>query len=376
MSAARARFGREGGALPEGSLIGIVAPAGPTSAERLAQVPPLFEAAGYRVRLYPGCAARHPELPYLAGDDAERLADLHAALADDDVSAILCLRGGYGCMRLVGRVDAALVRERRKLLVGYSDVTALLALWAREGAPALHAPMATSDILLPGRAADREALFARLRQGVHVGDVLAGEVPEDGAGAPPEKGAGAPPEEGAGVPPEKGAGVPPAALGTTNAADGPSRPDSPATLVAPLSAALTPLGALTLSGIAQGRLVGGNLSLVAALQGTPFAWPVHDALLFLEEVNEEPYRIDRLLTQLHLAGVLDAAAGFVLGSFTHPEDPAAVLRERLWPLGKPVLAGWPSGHGTPNRPLPLGLRARLDAGARTLTLLEGWPAAA
>ncbi len=132
------------------------------------------------------------------------------------------------------------------------------------------------------------------------------------------------------------------------------------------------MATLSRPGLAEGRLVGGNLSLVAALQGTPFAWSTRDTVLFLEDVNEEPYRIDRLLTQLHLTGVLDAAAGFVLGSFTHPEDPSAALRERLWPLGKPVLPGWPSGHGVPNRPLPLGLRVRLDAGARTLTLLEGW----
>lgn len=310
--------GGEWGALPEGSLVGIVAPAGPTEAERLARVPALFEAAGYRVRLYPGCAARHEALPYLAGDDALRLRDLHAALADDEVAAIHCLRGGYGCMRIVAGIDRDLVRARRKPLVGYSDVTALLSLWAAEGAPALHAPMATSDIVLPERAADREALFARLRQGVRPGERLA-----------------APADDGT--------------------AHGGAR-----------------WSALARPGIAEGRLVGGNLSLVAALQGTPFAWPSRGTVLFLEDVNEEPYRIDRLLTQLDLAGVLQAAAGFVLGSFTHETDPTPVLLDRLGALGKPVLAGWPAGHGVPNRPLPMGLRVRLDAGARTLTLLEGW----
>lgn len=302
------------GALPPGSLIGIVAPAGPTSAERLARVPALYEAAGYRVRLYPGCGARHEALPYLAGDDDLRLRDLHAALADDDVAALHALRGGYGCMRLLPRIDRALVRRQRKLLVGYSDLTALLALWAAEGAPALHAPMATSDIVLPERASDREALFARLQQGLRAGEVLA-------AGA----------------------------LGATTAAAELARP-----------------------GVAEGRLVGGNLSLVAALQGTPFAWLAQGTVLFLEDVNEEPYRIDRLLTQLQLAGVLDGAAGFVLGSFTHESDPSPALIDRLGALGKPVLAGWPAGHGLMNRPLPLGLRVRLDAGARTITLLEGW----
>lgn len=310
------------GALPAGSLIGIVAPAGPTSAERLARVPALYEAAGYRVRLYPGCGARHESLPYLAGDDDQRLRDLHAALADDDVVAIHALRGGYGCMRLLARIDRDLVRRQRKLLVGYSDLTALLALWAAEGAPALHAPMATSDIVLPERAADREALFARLQQGLRAGEVLlAGDLD--------------------------------AHLDDRAAAAGLARP-----------------------GVAEGRLVGGNLSLVAALQGTPFAWPAQGTVLFLEDVNEEPYRIDRLLTQLQLAGVLDGAAGFVLGSFTHETDPTPALLDRLGALGKPVLAGWPAGHGAVNRPLPLGLRVRLDAGARTITLLEGWGASA
>lgn len=318
---------RTHGALPAGSLIGIVAPAGPTGPERLAQVAPMFEAAGYRVRLYPGCSARHALLPYLAGSDEQRLADLHAALADDEVAAIHCLRGGYGCMRIVDRIDVALVRARRKLLVGYSDITVLLALWAREGAPALHAPMATSDIVLPDRTADRAALFALLRQGVRPGDVLSATT----GGA------------------------------TTDEAG---------------TAAASGTAALSQPGIAEGRLVGGNLSLLAALQGTPYAWPSGpDTLLFIEDVNEEPYRVDRLLTQLRLAGVLDAAAGFVLGSFTQQDCPAAVLRELLLPLGKPLLAGWPAGHGVPNRPLPLGLRMRLDAGAGTLTLLEGWTTA-
>jgi muramoyltetrapeptide carboxypeptidase len=87
-------------------------------------------------------------------------------------------------------------------------------------------------------------------------------------------------------------------------------------------------------------------------------------------VSEALYRTDRLLAQLRLAGVLDAAAGFVLGSFTEQASPLALLRETLLPLNKPVLGGWPAGHGTPNRPLPMNLRVRLDAGAGTITLLE------
>ena len=336
-----------GGALPAGSLIGIVAPAGPTSPERLAQVAPMFEARGYRVRLYPSCSARHEALPYLAGSDAQRVADLHAALADDEVAAILCLRGGYGCMRLLQAIDATLVRTQHKLLAGYSDITALLALWSREGAPALHAPMATSDIVLPERSADRDAFFALLRRGVHVGDVL--RLAETPSPTPTP------------LPPQV------------------QSPSQTQTQTQAAAAAAAPgaedLASITVPGLAEGCLVGGNLSLLAALQGTPFAWPADaPTLLFIEDVGEEPYRIDRLLTQLGLAGALEVATGFVLGSFTQQAYPLEVLRDRLLPLGKPVLAGWPAGHGVPNRPLPLGLRMRLDARAGTLTLLQGWGA--
>lgn len=289
-------------ALPPGSLIAAVAPAGPVDAERVARVPAVYEAQGYRCRLYPGCALQQG---YLAGPDEQRLADLHAALADDEVVAIHALRGGYGCLRLVDGIDAALVRRARKPLIGYSDLTVLHALWAREEVPSLHAPMAASDLIRPEREADRQALFDVLRQGLPAGTVLA-----------PER-------------------LP---------------------------------GGLQVPGVARGRLVGGNLSLVSTLLGTPWAWDVRGALLFLEEIGESPYRVDRLLNHLRLAGVLRDAAGFVLGSFTEADDPAAELRDAFASLGKPVLGGWPSGHGTPNRPLPLGAVATLDATAGTLTL--------
>jgi len=291
-------------ALPAGSLIGVIAPAGPVEAERLARVPALYEAFGYRCRLYPGCALRDD---YLAGPDAQRLADLHAALVDPEVAAIHAIRGGYGCMRILDGVDSALLRANPKLLIGYSDLTALHALWAREGLPSLHAPMAASDMLLPGREADRDALFGVLRGGLVAGTVLAPErLPE----------------------------------------------------------------AWQVPGRARGRLIGGNLSLVAALLGTPWAWDARGAILFLEDVNEELYRVDRLLTQLRLAGVFEQVAGFVLGSFTEATSPQPLLHRMLERFSKPLLAGWPSGHGTPNRPLPLGLEVELDAGAGSLTLLQ------
>jgi muramoyltetrapeptide carboxypeptidase len=249
---------------------------------------------------------------YLSGDDATRLADLHAALADPEVAVLHALRGGYGCMRLLDGVDVGRVRRAGKCLIGYSDLTALHALWALEGLASLHAPMPASDLLLPGHEADTDAFFAALARGWQAGDVLSPTA------------------------------------GLSGQVD---------------------TQRLRVPGICEGRLVGGNLSLVAALLGTPWAWRTEGAVLFLEDVSESLYRVDRLLTQLRLAGVLEAVAGFVLGSFTESDSPLALLERTLLPLGKPLLGGWPSGHGTPNRALPMNLRVRLDASAGTLSLL-------
>jgi muramoyltetrapeptide carboxypeptidase len=131
-------------------------------------------------------------------------------------------------------------------------------------------------------------------------------------------------------------------------------------------------------GVAEGPLVGGNLALIAATLGTPYAVRAEGALLFLEEVGEAVYRIDRLLTQLHLAGVFRGVAGVVVGAFSEgpdTDDPAlptvsAVIRERLGALGVPVAAGFPFGHVPDSWTLPVGVRARLDADAGTLEVLE------
>jgi len=291
-------------ALRDGDLVAVVAPAGPGEAENVALVEPLLASFGLRTRLMPSC---HACAGFLAGPDALRLQDLHAAFADPEVAAVLCLRGGYGSGRLLDRIDPAWLRAHDKPFVGYSDITALHALRARAGLVGLHAPMPGSDLVKPGREDDARALFARLRDGWLAGDMQTPELD----------------------------------------------PES-----------------LRIAGVTEGPLIGGNLSLVAALVGTPYAWRAEGAVLFLEDIGEEPYRVDRLLGQLRLAGVLDAVAGVLLGSFTDEASPAAVLRDYLVPLAKPVLGGWPSGHGTPNLPLPLGARVRLDATRGALTLLQ------
>lgn len=290
--------------LRPGDLIGVIAPAGRASAEDLARIDDLMARFGLRARLYPGCLARHPLHDFLAASDDTRLADLHAAFADDEVAAVMALRGGWGSARLLDRIDVQLLRSHPKPLIGFSDITALHALLAREGRVGMHAPVCTS-LLREGAEDDARALFDLLCQPLGAGYRWA----------------------------------PPLAPDTWQVA-----------------------------GRASGRLVGGNLSIVASLLGTPWAWPAQGAIVFLEDVSEPPYRIDRLMTQLRHAGVLAAASGFLLGSFTDGGDPAAVLRDHLVPLGKPVLAGWPAGHAVPNRALPLGAHVSLDAAAGTVTL--------
>lgn len=292
-------------ALPPGATLGVIAPAGAPRPGTLEQVPALLAAHGFKARLFPGCGGP-PCLGFLAADDDRRLADLHAAFADPEVDAVLALRGGYGCARLLDRIDTALLQTHPKLLIGYSDITALHALRDTLGLPGLHAPMPASDLLHAQADADARELFAGLRAGWRAGRVIAP------------------------------AGLPPHALSQGERA--------------------------------QGRLIGGNLAVLTALVGTPWALGTRDAILFIEDVGEDPYRVDRLLVQLRLSGALAAAAGFLVGSFSDAEAPDAVLADYLRPLGKPILAGWPSGHCRPNVALPLGLPLEMDVAGRQLRL--------
>jgi muramoyltetrapeptide carboxypeptidase len=292
--------------LRPGARIAVIAPAGPPKPGRLDPVEGWLRERGYVPALLPGCFGP-PPLDFLAAPDAVRLADVHAAFGDPRFDAVLALRGGSGCIRLLDGIDFDLLAASRKLLIGYSDLTVLHALRTHAGIPSLHAPMPASDWGLPGSGADTDALFERLASGWRAGDLVGRAAPH--------------------------------AL-SHGASAGPVR----------------------------GRLIGGNLAMFCALLGTPYLPDVHDALLFIEDISEEPYRVDRMLTQLRLAGVLDRIAGLVVGSFSGAESPDAVLADHLPRLRCPVLAGWPAGHGQPNRPLPLGVMAEMDVAAGTLTL--------
>ncbi|KRP57830.1 S66 peptidase family protein [Pseudomonas trivialis] len=261
---------------------------------------------GYELRIYPGVYERDG---YLAGSDKTRLADLHAAFADPDIDAIFCLRGGYGTPRLLDSLDFGLLRANPKPFVGYSDITALhLAINRYAGFVTFHGPMLNADLLGDKQPPTESSLFNLLRGQLGVGSELAHPVA------------------------------------------------FPLTTLEP--------------GIARGRLQGGNLSMIAAVMGTPFEIDAQGIILFIEDINEPIYRIDRLLTHLRLAGKLAQVAGVLVGDVAGVDSMALarLLKQTFEPLGIPVLAGWRSGHCDPNLTLPLGAVVRLDAGEQRVVL--------
>lgn len=248
----------------------------------------------------------HERLPFLAGPDARRRQDLMDAFADPEIDAVFCLRGGYGSGRLLDQIDWQAVLSRPKPFIGYSDITALQAQFTNAGLVTFHGPMLTSDLVRSTLSPEAHG-YGILRDGLVAGTVW--------------------------------------------------------------QPALEP-SLLTVPGRASGKLVGGNLNLIVSLLGTPYALDLRDSLLFLEEVGEAPYRVDRFLQQLRLSGALALPRGFVLGRFSDAESPADVLADYLTPLGKPVLGGWPAGHGPGATVLPLGADVTIDAHTGTLTFLQ------
>lgn len=247
---------------------------------------------------------------FLAASDRRRAAELTSALLEEGTRGVWCIRGGYGTARLLPLLDLPRLLRHPKLLVGFSDVTALLLQLARPGGfVTIHGPVVTQLSRLPAR--DRDWLRALLF----------------GPGAPRR--------------------VP---LGRTR------------TLVA---------------GRAEGRLLAGNLSILASLAGTPYAPDLRGALLCLEDVNEPAYRLDRMLWQLASAGILDGVRGVVLGELVGCKPAGEgrhsarrVLERAVTTLGRPAVSGAAFGHGQRNLALPMGVRAELDTEARSLTLLE------
>jgi muramoyltetrapeptide carboxypeptidase len=243
---------------------------------------------------------------YLAGDDARRLAELTRALGDPRIRGVFCARGGYGATRLLAQLRALAPPADAKPLVGFSDITALHLWLGAHHRMSVHGPVLTQLGRLP--QATHARLFSLLESAQPAGQLQATDT--------------------------------------------------------------------YVPGVAEGRLVGGNLSVLSRMLGTPWMPELEDTILLLEDFGERPYRLDRMWTHLELAGVFARVRGIVLGTFTQCEEKEApytssdVLRELVRATGLPCAAGFPIGHGAENEPLALGVKVRLDAGARRLTFLQ------
>jgi muramoyltetrapeptide carboxypeptidase len=289
-------------ALRPGATLGVAAPGFAVDPASLAEGLALWREAGFHVQHREDLCARDG---YLAGDDARRLGELKALVADRRVDAILCARGGYGCDRILHRLDPARFRAARKPLIGYSDITALLDAFAgRAGLVSVHGPMAEGRLARGAIAFDPDSFLRIVCEPVPFG-----------------------------------------------------------TIAAPQARTLQP-------GEARGVLRGGTLTQIAALLGTPWAFVAAEpTILFVDDVNERPYRLDRLLWQLRAAGVFDGVSGVVLNELPGCDEPDGsvtaldAVRHALAGFDGPIVAGVPSGHTAGVMiTLPIGVQVTLHAG--------------
>lgn len=303
--------------LREGDTVGLIAPGGFIKEEELKDSVKNLEALGFKVVFTDNILARYG---YLAGRDEQRASDVNTMFGRKDVQGIVCARGGYGCARILPMLDYDVIRNNPKVIIGYSDITALLyGIYAKTGLAGFHGPVGISTFNEFSLGYFRSVLMS-----------------------------------------------PSAPMTFVNATD-----EDPA---------LESRKVYTIrGGKAQGQLAGGNLSIVVSLIGTPYDVDTRGRILFLEEIGEDPYRVDRMLTQMIEAGKFENAAGIALGVF-HKCEPKEtdslslslneVLFDRLYNLGIPVIYGMSFGHITNKFTLPFGINAALDVDNQTLSLLE------
>ncbi len=296
-------------ALRVGDTVAFVSPASPVASEKLRFATELLESEGYRVKLMPHALEDHH---YLAGSDEHRARDLEDAFNDPSIHAVYCTRGGYGCARLFPYLDLDRMAASGKLFLGFSDVTTLHIALNRRGLPTLHAPMGIT-LSTPREPWVLESFVGALKGNIAI----------------------------------------PAAA---------------------------PKAETVVGGRAEGRVVGGCMCLLCDTIGTPDTLTTKGAILLIEDVDEAPHRIDAMLTHLLNSGLAQQAEGFLIGEMTRTDekvDPGIggtswreIVRDRLAPLGKPLVTDFPLGHAKQMLTLPLGIRARLDADAGTLEYLE------
>lgn len=305
--------------LKPGDTVGLICPAGAAFSKEVVQITKeSIEALGLKVKM-----GKHvfDRFGYLAGTDQARAEDVNSMFADKSVQGILAIHGGWGCARLLPLLDYKTIQKNPKPLIGYSDITALLlAINAKTGLITFHGPV--------GSATWNKFSVDSFRQVLVDGSPALFENPKE--------------------------------LGDN------------LTITKDRITTITP-------GTAQGKLMGGNLTVLTAILGSDYLPNWKDAILFLEDTNEAVYRVDRMLTQLKLAGVLDQVKGVVFGKCSDCEPGKGsygsltledVLEQHLQPLKIPVYSGAMIGHITHKFTVPVGAEAQIDATAGTIRLLK------
>lgn len=304
--------------LRAGDTVAIIAPSSGVSAETFDKAVQKIQSLGFKT--VEGKNARKIK-GFLAGTDAERLADLHQAFADRAVDAVFCVRGGYGASRLLPNINYGLIRRNPKIFVGFSDITAL------------HLAISQKTQLVTFHGAGAASINSDYTQR-HLLDVL----------------------------------MNPARYKIEPSAFNSAQEDN------------TYKMQIIRAGKASGRLIGGNLSLLAALAGTSYGLKhLRGKILFIEDVNEKPYRLDRMLTQLRQSADFRGVAGIAVGICDGCDVPrdeintptaADVFKERLSDLGVPVIYGLSFGHIREQFTLPVGIKAEINTADSSVTLLE------
>jgi muramoyltetrapeptide carboxypeptidase len=301
-------------ALKKGDKIGVVSPSSSISSERLEQCKKQIESLGFEAVFGRFTGSKNG---FLAGTDKERVSDIHDMFRDKSIKAIWCSRGGYGGTRILKMLDYKMISENPKPFIGYSDITAFHnAFYKKCKLTSFHGPIASGEM---------KGISLNAFQNIFLNnEATTYEFSKMEL------------------------------LGDT------SKYDQLETIA---------------GGIAKGKLFGGNLTVLTALVGTEYLPNFKNSIIFLEDVDEQPYRVDRMLTQLLDSTNLSKASGIILGQFTNcdAKDPSSsstlieVLKERLGGLGIPVLAGCPFGHVGNNVTIPVGLEAQLNATNKVLS---------
>lgn len=307
-------------ALAPGDRIAIIAPSSPTDRDKLERAELAFRSLGLEPVLYPTCYKNHG---HLAGLDRERAEDINAAFASPDIQGIICMKGGAGAYRLLPLLDYTTIRNHPKVFIGYSDITALhMALNKLCRMVTYHGPMLISDFFLGENSLEPYTLASYKH-------ALFGKTPLGRLENPPGE----------------------------------------------------DLGVLV-PGVAEGELIGGNLSLLVSTLGSPYEIDAKDKILFIEDVGEQAYKVDRMLNSLALAGKFQEAAGIILGTWSNctvekkssyaGQDLSlqTIFTEIIAPFNKPTLQNLRAGHNYPASTLAFGTRVKIDTEGPEIVFLE------